>query len=50
MFDTPDISYAHLSSLQVSPGGRTLNDCWLVSERSRVQTQGLQTLFLPISL
>jgi len=27
-------------------GGRTLNDCWLVSERSRVQTQGLQ----PISL
>ncbi len=21
-------------------GGRTVNDCWLVSERSRVQTQG----------
>jgi len=20
------------------PGGRTLNDCWLLSERSRVQT------------
>jgi len=26
------------------PGGRTLNDCWLLSERSWVQTQGLQTL------
>jgi len=25
-------------------GGRTVNDYWLVSERSRVQTQGLQTL------
>ena len=26
------------------PDGRTSNDCWLLSERSRVQTQGLQTL------
>ncbi len=25
-------------------GGRTVNDYWLVSERSQVQTQGLQTL------
>ena len=25
------------------PGGRTLNDCWMI-ERSWVQTQGLQTL------
>ncbi len=30
--------------MPLCPGGRTLYDCWLVSERFRVQTQGLQTL------
>ena len=38
------------TSTRACPGGQTLNDYWLVSERSRIQTQGLQTLFLPISL
>ena len=30
------------------PGGRTPNDCWLVSERSRVQTQTLTSAYFSL--
>ena len=41
-----DMGVAEWGCVLVNPrlGGRTVNGCCLVSERSQVQTQGLQTL------